>query len=574
VASTAPRPARIVVLDVRTGEVLALANLPTYNPNNRGKLDRRAHAQPRLTDLFEPGLDAEAVHRGAALEAGIVTAADVIQTAPGGSRSVAHDPRCTRGALTVAQVIQKSSNVGAAKMALAAAAETMWELFRRSASAPPPSSDFPARSPAGCAPKYTWKPIEQATMSYGHGISVSLLQLARAYTIFAATASCCRSRCSSATSRPGHAPCRFAARPRGGAHMLEMAVQPGGTAPRAQVAGYRVAARPAPRTSSRTARYAPTSTSRRSSASRRRPIRASDRRGDDRRALRRSALRRRGGRAGVRQVMAGALRLLAVPPDAPHPSCCRPPTRPSEGGVIARAGPNGDSRWRSHARSRSRERWHRARCHAGRWSRQPRVRRATSSSPTRATRRRPCPHPEAGDRARRGAPCCGKARASVAQRVRGAEHRVPACARWPARSPHESTAPRRASLWMVGVTGTNGKTSCSQWIAQALTRLGRRTASSARSARLSRALEPLANTTPDALELQRCCAITSRGCNGARAWPWKCLRTARAGPRERREVRRRAVHQPHARPPRLPRRHGGVRAAKARCSTGRGSACA
>ena len=108
----------------------------------------------------------------------------MIQTAPGeltiGNRTI-HDAH-PHGALTVAQVIQKSSNIGAAKIALALPPETLWNMFNQVGFGTQPHSGFPGEGRAGCAPYASWRPIEQATMAYGHGISVSLCCSSRAPT--------------------------------------------------------------------------------------------------------------------------------------------------------------------------------------------------------------------------------------------------------------------------------------------------------------------------------------------------------------------------------------------------------
>ena len=243
VAAHRARAGGIVVLDVQTGEVLAMANLPSYNPNNRGRFDPKRTRNRAVTDLFEPGSTLKPFTAAAALDAGTFSAETVIQTAPGsfaiGNRVIrdAHP----QGALTVAQVIQKSSNVGTAKMGLALPAERLWGLFNQVGFGVPPRSGFPGevsgrlRAPAG------WRPIEQATMSYGYGLSLSLLQLARAYQIFATDGGL---RPASLVRLEAPVEAVQAISPesaRAVRRMLEMAVQPGGTAPRAQVAGYRVA---------------------------------------------------------------------------------------------------------------------------------------------------------------------------------------------------------------------------------------------------------------------------------------------------------------------------------------------
>lgn len=233
----------IVVLDATTGEVLAMANLPTYNPNERAKVDPNRTRNRAVTDLFEPGSTLKPFTVATALEAGMVTPGTVIQTAPGqmtiGSATI-HDAHPS-GALTVAQVIQKSSNVGSAKLALQLPSEAMWNLFSAVGFGTPPKSGFPGEVSGRLRNHENWRPIEQATMAYGHGISVSLLQLARAYTIFAAdgelkSPALIKKEGTLEAKRVISKQTAEAVR-----KMLEMAVQPGGTAPKAQVAGYRVA---------------------------------------------------------------------------------------------------------------------------------------------------------------------------------------------------------------------------------------------------------------------------------------------------------------------------------------------
>lgn len=233
----------IVVLDATTGEVLAMANLPAYNPNNRGRLDPQRTRNRAVTDLFEPGSTLKPFTAAAAMEAGIVKAETVIQTAPGtltiGSSTI-HDAH-PHGALTVAQVIQKSSNVGAAKMALALPSETLWSLFSRIGFGTPPRTEFPGAVAGRLRAHATWRPIEQATMSYGHGLSVSLLQLARAYIIFATDGELKPVTLLKREAPPESQRILSAETAQAVLRMMELAVQPGGTAPRAQVAGYRVA---------------------------------------------------------------------------------------------------------------------------------------------------------------------------------------------------------------------------------------------------------------------------------------------------------------------------------------------
>ena len=234
----------VVVLDARSGEILALANLPTYNPNNRVKLVGAQLRNRALTDTFEPGSTLKPFTAALALEQGKVRFDTPIQTAPGkmtiGSATI-HDAHM-HGTLTVAQVIQKSSNVGAAKLALAMKPEDMWVMFDSLGFGAPLKLGFPGEVGGRLRPVKTWRPIEQATMAYGHGISVTLMQLAQAYLAFARDGDLVPISLARLDVPPQRGRQVFSAQTaREVRSMLEMAVQPGGTAPRAQIAGYRVA---------------------------------------------------------------------------------------------------------------------------------------------------------------------------------------------------------------------------------------------------------------------------------------------------------------------------------------------
>ena len=234
----------VVVLDAKTGEVLALANLPAYNPNNRVKLTGAQLRNRALTDVFEPGSTMKPFTVALALEKGRFRFDSQIQTAPGrltiGNATIsdAHP----HGLLTVAQVIQKSSNVGAAKIAGAFAPEEMWQMFDALGFGQPMKLGFPGEVGGRLRPFKTWRPIEQATMSYGHGISVTLMQLARAYLAFARDGDVIPLSLTRLESPPLAGKSIFSAQTaREVRAMLELAVLPGGTAPKAQIPGYRVA---------------------------------------------------------------------------------------------------------------------------------------------------------------------------------------------------------------------------------------------------------------------------------------------------------------------------------------------
>ncbi|MCX7172303.1 MAG: penicillin-binding protein 2 [Proteobacteria bacterium] len=234
----------IVVLDAKSGEVLALVNLPTYNPNNRVRLAGAQLRNRALTDTFEPGSTMKPFTAALALEKGKYRFDTTIQTTPGtltiGNATI-HDAHM-HGLLTVAQVIQKSSNVGAAKMALTFPPEEMWRMFDSLGFGTPLKLGFPGEVSGRLRPARSWHPIEQATMAYGHGISVTLIQLAHAYLAFARDGDLVPLSLTKVDTPPLLGKPVFSAQT---AHevrtMLEMAVLPGGTAPKAQVQGYRIA---------------------------------------------------------------------------------------------------------------------------------------------------------------------------------------------------------------------------------------------------------------------------------------------------------------------------------------------
>ena len=233
-----------VVLDAKTGEILALVNQPSYNPNKRSKNMQSGLTRNRvMTDTFEPGSTMKPFTAAFALESGNYKPDTLINT-DGGKMSIGpatiHDAHGV-GTVTVSQVIQKSSNVGAAKMALSLTPEYMFNSLAKLGFGKAPQSGFPGEVSGRLRPYQTWRPIEQATMSYGHGISVSLLQLARAYTVFTSDGelkniSLLKLEQAPESQRVLSPRTALAVRA-----MLETVVLPGGTAPRAQVLGYRVA---------------------------------------------------------------------------------------------------------------------------------------------------------------------------------------------------------------------------------------------------------------------------------------------------------------------------------------------
>jgi cell division protein FtsI (penicillin-binding protein 3) len=232
-----------VIVDARTGEVLALVNQPDYNPNNRTTVTGSQTRNRSVTDVFEPGSTLKPFTIAAALDDGLVRPETVIQTAPGKltiGRATISDAH-PHGALTVAQVIQKSSNIGTAKIQLMMPPKRMGTVYEELGFGTAPHTGFPGEARGLLRPWAHWRPIEQATMAYGHGIAVSLLQVARAYTVFTnggvlLPLSLMRQD-SQAVGKRVYTAQAVAQVDR----MMEMAVGREGTAPLAQVPGYRVA---------------------------------------------------------------------------------------------------------------------------------------------------------------------------------------------------------------------------------------------------------------------------------------------------------------------------------------------
>jgi cell division protein FtsI (penicillin-binding protein 3) len=236
------KAASAVVLDAKTGEVLAMVNFPTYNPNNprniKGKTRNRA-----VTDMFEPGSTMKPVAAAAGMEFGGYESTTRINTSPGymtiGPATI-HDTHPSEF-LSVADVVKTSSNVGAAKIALSLEKKELWNTFKQLGFGARTKVGFPGEARGKVRDYKTWRPIEQATMSYGHGISVTLLQLARAYTVFANNGELKPVSLMKLDKTPEGKQVFSAKVANDVKDMLELVVQPGGTGVKAQVAGYRVA---------------------------------------------------------------------------------------------------------------------------------------------------------------------------------------------------------------------------------------------------------------------------------------------------------------------------------------------
>lgn len=239
----AAKAGAVVVTDVRTGEVLAMSSWPTYDPNSRRSVKFENIRNRVITDTFEPGSTMKPFAIAKALDLGIVRPDTLVQTAPGkltiGDRTIGdtHD----YGMITVSQVVAKSSNIGTSKIALEMAPETLWDMYSALGFGQSPEVGLPGAASGRLRPAKSWRPIEQATISYGHGISVSLLQLVRAYTALARNGDVI-----DLTFKRTYAPAKGEQifRPEVARQMRAMmtqTVQAGGTARRVSVQGYTIA---------------------------------------------------------------------------------------------------------------------------------------------------------------------------------------------------------------------------------------------------------------------------------------------------------------------------------------------
>jgi len=231
-----------IVLDVHTGEVLALANWPTYNPNDRSKLTGEQLRNRVMTDTFEPGSSLKPFTVGLALDEKRITPHTMFDTGNGAmviADHVVHDTH-PHYLIDVQTIIQKSSNIGTSKIALGMPPQEMWEMFTKVGFGQQPKWGFPGAVAGRVRPYKSWRPIEQANMSFGQGISVSLIQLARAYMIFARDGDIIPLSFQKVTEAPHGTQVVSAKTAAEMREMLEMVTLPGGSAVKAQVPGYRV----------------------------------------------------------------------------------------------------------------------------------------------------------------------------------------------------------------------------------------------------------------------------------------------------------------------------------------------
>ena len=183
------RGGSLVILDIRTGEVIALVGQPSYNPNNRAGLTGEQYRNRAVTDVFEPGSTVKPFTIAAALMSGLYTPDTLIDTAPGfmklNNYTIRENNNYNFKTIDLAHVIVKSSNVGASKIALSLGPERIWEMYSSFGMGRISGSGYPGESPGLFHHYRSWSEVELATIAYGYGVAVTTLQLAQAYSIIA-----------------------------------------------------------------------------------------------------------------------------------------------------------------------------------------------------------------------------------------------------------------------------------------------------------------------------------------------------------------------------------------------------
>lgn len=232
----------VVVMDAHTGELLALANYPSYVPDKRQNLTGEQLRNRAITDTFEPGSTMKPITIGMALELGRVRNDTVIDTSPGkyamGGFTISDTHNY--GALTVDGVIQKSSNIGALKVAQRMAPQEMWNVHTELGYGQKPQIAFPGAASGRLRPWKSWKPVEQATIAYGYGLSASLFQMARSYTVFSNDGRVIPATMLKSSQPPAGTQVFSPKTAELVRHMLWLAAGPGGTGQKAQTVGYSV----------------------------------------------------------------------------------------------------------------------------------------------------------------------------------------------------------------------------------------------------------------------------------------------------------------------------------------------
>lgn len=237
------RSGSIVVLDVRTGEVLAMVNQPSYNPNDRTQFSAERYRNRAITDIFEPGSSIKPFVVAAALESGQYRPSSIVDTSPGyvivGPKKI--EDSHNLGRINLATILARSSNVGITKLAMTLQADQLWDTMSRFGLGKMTTSGFPGESAGMLTHFSNWRPISQATLAYGYGVSVTPLQLAQAYAAIGDDGEL-RPISLVALDHPNAADRVIGADTAAAVRrMLEQVVRPGGTGTKAAVDGYRIA---------------------------------------------------------------------------------------------------------------------------------------------------------------------------------------------------------------------------------------------------------------------------------------------------------------------------------------------
>jgi cell division protein FtsI (penicillin-binding protein 3) len=237
------RSGSIVVLDVKTGEVLAMVNQPTYNPNDRSQLSAERYRNRAITDIFEPGSSLKPLVVAAALESGQYRPSSIIDTAPGfivvGPKKIEDTRNLGRVSLTT--ILARSSNVGITKLAMTLQPDQLWDTMTQFGLGELTTSGFPGESAGMLTHFSNWRPISQATLAYGYGVSVTPLQLAQAYAAIGDGGNLRPISLVALDQPPEGEQVISADTATAVRRMLEEVVRPGGTGTKAAVDGYRVA---------------------------------------------------------------------------------------------------------------------------------------------------------------------------------------------------------------------------------------------------------------------------------------------------------------------------------------------
>jgi cell division protein FtsI (penicillin-binding protein 3) len=243
ITKTGAKAGSVVIIDSENGEVLAMVNQPSFNPNNRRQLIPDSMRNRAVIDMFEPGSTVKPLTIVAALESGKYQPDTVINTNPGYikvGRKLLEDHR-NYGAITVAEVLKKSSQVGTTKIALSLDEHDVWGVFNRFGLGRSTGSGFPGESNGMLPNRPNWRPIERATFAFGYGLTVTNLQLAQAYTVFANRGKFQQASLLKRSDKPVMQQVISAKIARQVVDMLEEVTSLGGTATRAQVDAYRIA---------------------------------------------------------------------------------------------------------------------------------------------------------------------------------------------------------------------------------------------------------------------------------------------------------------------------------------------